>query len=215
MASSLLENGDSVRFVSLKVADQPPPRDAITVRSGGEVVSCGRPSTNLKERQFSVKVVGENVFQFESASQPGQILYSNASTHEVSVGQPGNPQEGHWSLFHDTATKGEVRPATALKKVFLRNLATEGFMSVRDHESWTAEGKVWTRDEKGGPAGPYSWESFEVSLQNRKSEQQISESMSKEVEKLREENERLRKENEELKKYKNVVVGLKGLLEQC
>ena len=77
------------------------------------------------------------------------------------------------------------------------------------------QGKVWTRDTQGAPAGPYSWESFEVSVQNRKVEEAEPECVFKQNEKLREENEKLKKEVEELKKFKEVVANLKGLMELC
>ena len=55
-------------------------------------------------------------------------------------------------------------PATSLRKVWLQNVATGGFLSVRDGEGWTYSGKLWTRDDQGRPAGAYSWECFDIQV---------------------------------------------------
>ncbi len=117
------------------------------------------------------------------------------------------------SLSLSLSSVSELRPATNLKKVWLRNVATNGFLSVRgEDDKWTFDGKLWTRDDTGKPAGPYSWERFEGVVLNRKIDLDPHD-LEKQVELLRSENETLRHEIERLRPYKDLVSSLKLLLQ--
>jgi hypothetical protein len=78
MSSRLLGEGDVIRMISLKVPNQPNPRDCVTIASNGDVIACSRP-TDVRSRVFTVHVVGDNVFRFENA-QFG-ILSKNFLSH--------------------------------------------------------------------------------------------------------------------------------------
>ena len=65
--ASLLESGDVVRLVSNKVPKQPPPKDTLVVKpDSGDVISCGRPSNDLKYREFVVTVNKNGTIQFKN-----------------------------------------------------------------------------------------------------------------------------------------------------
>ena len=102
-----------------------------------------------------------------------------------------------------------------MKKVWLQNVATKGFLSVRgEDDKWTYNGKLWTRDDTGKPCGAYSWERFEIVVLNRKIDHDPHD-LEKQVEILRSENEHLRHEIEKLKPYKELLMLMKVLLNDC
>ena len=69
----------------------------------------------------------------------------------------------NWQLFNKVGgpINGEIRPASHLNVVWLKNQETTGFLSVRGGDPGFSEGELSTLD-KGQPAQARSWEAFEI-----------------------------------------------------
>eukprot|EP01126_Amoeba_proteus_P035739 TRINITY_DN3608_c0_g1_i25.p1 TRINITY_DN3608_c0_g1~~TRINITY_DN3608_c0_g1_i25.p1 ORF type:complete len:213 (-),score=42.62 TRINITY_DN3608_c0_g1_i25:78-716(-) len=159
MSITLLPEGSTVRLISLKEPDQPPPRDVVTViTSTNEVFATGKPSTKPKLVAWEV-LHGEGSGVLFKNVETGKYLSSSLPFFKVNVVE--NIDDGCiWELFNKVS--GTLIPATSLEGVYVRNKHTTGFLSVRSNEGWTPPGKLWTRDSKNQPASSFSWECFTI-----------------------------------------------------
>eukprot|EP00211_Chloroparvula_japonica_P015646 CAMPEP_0119131812 /NCGR_PEP_ID=MMETSP1310-20130426/10663_1 /TAXON_ID=464262 /ORGANISM="Genus nov. species nov., Strain RCC2339" /LENGTH=216 /DNA_ID=CAMNT_0007122407 /DNA_START=94 /DNA_END=744 /DNA_ORIENTATION=+ len=209
----VLKGGEHVRLISNKVPNQANPRDCVTIRQNGDVVSCGRPSNDHSLREFVVHVHKDGV-RFENV-QVGGFLSCDPKTLKVFVGTPASEQDSCWQLFN-TGNQRDTIPATSLEDVWIQSVATNGFLSVRDAEGWTFDGCIWTRDENGNPAGAYSWECFDVQVlgASAKAASDDANVLKKQLVDAQAELARLRQENAELRQYKDLVVSFKNAMDK-
>jgi len=103
-----------------------------------------------------------NISQKESDSEC-RFIESTLPTFDVKVGL-GKDSSSDWMLF--TKAGSSLVPFTQdytdLDHVWIQNVCTKGFLSVRSNEGWTAPGKAWTRGQEPQPSGAFSWERFQI-----------------------------------------------------
>jgi hypothetical protein len=183
-----LRVGTKIRIESLKEENSQGANVSAHISGGHltrEVFTTSRPQTKPSASIWMVcEGSSPNSLRFKN-EETGHWLCSSLPSREVFLGNPQDPAEAEWILQNRSSAGDRATvPFKALDSVWFKSLKTDGYLSVRSNEGWTASGKLWTRDAEGVPTMPFSWEKFAIHPVSQSTSDLTPAALQAEVERL-------------------------------
>jgi len=211
--------GKQIRLISKKEEDKDVLESILSVVvPTKELFVSKKPSTkpNLLVWEIQPSKTTPGAIKFFNL-QTVLYLTSNLPNYDVHVTSETG-EESDWLLF--SKSEGSLIQFSdsfiALEDVWIRSVKTQGFLSVRSNEGWTAPGKVWTRGTEIEPAGAFSWERFRIQLFGTPTKREIvkeNETLRQQLTAAHLEIQNLKAERQQLEEYKQFFQQFKKLSE--